>query len=51
MLKEELFASGQGKTRIWTDEGAGQETILLGRGVAGVLQGSQSVGWGGTGHW
>ena len=51
MLKEELFASGQGKTRIWTDEWAGRETILFGAGRGGVLQGSQSVGWGGTGHW
>ena len=39
MLKEELLASGQGKTRIWTDEGAGQETILLGRVEAGCCRG------------
>ena len=31
-------------------EGAGQE-ILFGAGQGGLLKGSQSVGWGGTGHW
>ena len=46
MLKEELFASGQGKTRIWTDEGAGQETILLGRVGAGGCRGRNL--WGGV---
>ena len=48
MLKEELFASGQGKTRIWTDEWAGRETILFGAGRGGVLQGSQRNLWGGA---